>query len=100
MIESIEHGGRLLAIVVSHRYEKPGVTFFTPGEFSQQLAFIQHAAGHFIEAHVHNRVGETCPECGDVVRAVEYSHYTVAYCASCQTDGKVLADNTTSKFLK
>jgi formamidopyrimidine-DNA glycosylase len=51
-------------------------------------------------AHVHNRVGETCPECGDVVRAVEYNRYTVAYCASCQTGGKVLADNTTSKFLK
>jgi formamidopyrimidine-DNA glycosylase len=51
-------------------------------------------------AHVHNRVGETCLECGDIVRAVEYSSYTVAYCASCQTGGKVLADNTTSKFLK
>ena len=51
-------------------------------------------------AHVHDRIGEACPECGDVVRAVEYSHYTVAYCASCQTGGKVLADNTTSKFLK
>jgi formamidopyrimidine-DNA glycosylase len=51
-------------------------------------------------AHVHHRVGETCLECGDVVRAVEYSHYTVAYCASCQTGGKILADNTTSKFLK
>ena len=51
-------------------------------------------------AHVHNRVGEACPECGDVVRAVEYSRYTVAYCASCQTGGKVLADNTTSKFLE
>ena len=51
-------------------------------------------------AHVHNRIGEACPECGDVVRAVEYSRYTVAYCASCQTGGKVLADNTTSKFLK
>lgn len=51
-------------------------------------------------SHVHNRVGQECPECGDVVRAVEYSSYTVAYCASCQTGGKVLADNTTSKFLK
>jgi formamidopyrimidine-DNA glycosylase len=51
-------------------------------------------------AHVHNRIGEACLECGDTVRAVEYSHYTVAYCATCQTGGKVLADNTTSKFLK
>lgn len=51
-------------------------------------------------SHVHHRIGEACPECGDVVRAVEYSRYTVAYCATCQTNGKVLADNTTSKFLK
>jgi formamidopyrimidine-DNA glycosylase len=49
---------------------------------------------------VHNRVGEACPVCGDTVRAVEYSGYTVAYCPTCQTGGKVLADNTTSKFLK
>ncbi len=51
-------------------------------------------------AHVHNRVGEACPECGDAVRSVEYTRYTVAYCAACQTNGKILADNTTSKFLK
>ena len=37
---------------------------------------------------------------GDTVRAVEYRAYTVAYCPTCQTGGKVLADNTTSKFLK
>ena len=49
---------------------------------------------------VHGRTGEPCPVCGDIVRAVEYSGYTVNYCATCQTGGKVLADNTTSKFLK
>ncbi len=49
---------------------------------------------------VHSRAGETCPVCGDEVRAVEYRRYTVNYCATCQTDGKILADNTTSKFLK
>jgi formamidopyrimidine-DNA glycosylase len=49
---------------------------------------------------VHHREGEPCPVCGDEVRAVEYSGYTVNYCATCQTGGKVLADNTTSKFLK
>lgn len=50
--------------------------------------------------NVHHRAGEECPVCGDTVRAVEYTKYTVNYCATCQTDGKVLADNTTSKFLK
>jgi formamidopyrimidine-DNA glycosylase len=49
---------------------------------------------------VHKRTGEACPVCGDTIRAVEYSGYTVHYCATCQTNGKVLADNTTSKFLK
>jgi formamidopyrimidine-DNA glycosylase len=49
---------------------------------------------------VHHREGEPCPVCGDEVRAVEYSGYTVNYCATCQTGGKILADNTTSKFLK
>lgn len=49
---------------------------------------------------VHGRTGEPCPVCGDTVRAVTYSGYTVNYCPTCQTDGKVLADNTTSKFLK
>jgi formamidopyrimidine-DNA glycosylase len=50
--------------------------------------------------NVHHRTGEPCPVCGDTVRAVEYRSYTVNYCATCQTGGKVLADNTTSKFLK
>jgi formamidopyrimidine-DNA glycosylase len=50
--------------------------------------------------NVHHRVGEPCPVCGDTIRSVSYSGYTVAYCPTCQTGGKVLADNTTSKFLK
>jgi formamidopyrimidine-DNA glycosylase len=49
---------------------------------------------------IHHGTGEPCPRCGDVLRAVEYRAYRVVYCPTCQTDGKVLADNTTSKFLK
>ncbi len=49
---------------------------------------------------VHHRTGEPCPVCGDAVREVAYNRYTVHYCPTCQTDGRVLADNTTSKFLK
>ncbi len=51
-------------------------------------------------AAVHHRTGDPCDVCGDPVRAVEYGSYTVNYCPTCQTGGKVLADNTTSKFLK
>jgi formamidopyrimidine-DNA glycosylase len=49
---------------------------------------------------VHGRTGAACPFCGDQVREVAYRDYTVHYCATCQTGGKVLADNTTSKFLR
>ncbi|MCY3850635.1 MAG: hypothetical protein OXF75_07545 [Acidimicrobiaceae bacterium] len=49
---------------------------------------------------VHHRVGSECTSCDDLVRSVEYRRYTVAYCPTCQTGGKILADNTTSKFLK
>jgi len=49
---------------------------------------------------VHGRVGLPCPVCDDTIRSVSYSGYTVAYCPTCQTAGKVLADNTTSRFLK
>jgi formamidopyrimidine-DNA glycosylase len=49
---------------------------------------------------VHHRTGEPCPVCGDTVREVSYAKYSVNYCPTCQTGGKVLADNTTSKFLK
>jgi len=49
---------------------------------------------------VHNRSGEPCLDCDDTIRTVEYRRYTVFYCPTAQTDGKLLADNTTSKFLK
>jgi formamidopyrimidine-DNA glycosylase len=49
---------------------------------------------------VHHREGDACPVCGDAIRAVEYRSYTVNYCPTCQTGGRILADNTTSRFLK
>lgn len=48
--------GTLLALIVRHNYDKPGISFFTPDDFSQQLAFMHHPAGHVILPHVHNEV--------------------------------------------
>ncbi len=56
MIEEIKSDGTLLAVIVSHRYDKPGICFFTPNELSQQLAYMRHPAGKRIDAHVHNPV--------------------------------------------
>lgn len=56
MVEEIRSEGVLLAIIVSHDYNKPGISFFTPNDLSQQLAYMRHPAGKRIDSHVHNPV--------------------------------------------
>ncbi|CAG0939884.1 hypothetical protein GPROT2_00782 [Gammaproteobacteria bacterium] len=56
MVEHIEFGGRTFAIILSGRFREPGVHFFTPGSFSQQVAYMRHAAGKTIDPHIHNPV--------------------------------------------
>ncbi len=55
-------------------------------------------------SRVHNRAGESCKgidgSCDDTIASVTYRSYTVFYCPTHQTGGKLLADNTTSRFLK
>lgn len=56
MVEHVRAGERLLAIIVRSSYHEPGVNFFTPDNFSQQLAYISHPQGRLIEPHIHNPV--------------------------------------------
>jgi mannose-6-phosphate isomerase-like protein (cupin superfamily) len=56
LVEEIMTKGQLLAVIVSHRYQEPGISFFTSGDLSQQLAFLRHPAGYVIQSHVHNPV--------------------------------------------
>jgi len=50
---------------------------------------------------VHNRSGEPCPTpCGDTLERVSFESYEMAYCPTCQTGGKVLADRRLSRLLK
>ena len=56
MIRHIEVNNQLIAIIISHNYEKPDVTFFTPDDFSQQLAYMHHPSGKVIQPHVHNHM--------------------------------------------
>ena len=56
MIEEITHNNHLLALIISHKFNDPGVHFFTEDNLSQQLAYMRHPAGKVIEPHVHNPV--------------------------------------------
>lgn len=55
-LQEIRDEEQLYAIVVYGNYQKDGISFFTPEEFSQQLAFMKHPAGKVIDPHVHNTV--------------------------------------------
>jgi len=56
MVERIEHDGKLLALIVRAGFMREGIEFFTPGDFSQQLAYMNRPAGYRIQSHVHNEV--------------------------------------------
>jgi mannose-6-phosphate isomerase-like protein (cupin superfamily) len=55
-IISVIHGGKTLGIILRREFEKPGIHFLTPDEFSQQLAYMKHPAGKIISPHIHNEV--------------------------------------------
>ncbi|GHV82653.1 hypothetical protein AGMMS49991_12110 [Spirochaetia bacterium] len=56
MIENIVHNDETLAIIINHSYSDQGISFFTPDDFSQQLAYMNHPEGKIIQPHVHNIV--------------------------------------------
>jgi hypothetical protein len=56
MIEEIRDNGELLAIIIRNEFDKPGISFVTPNDLSQQLAYMHHPQGKIIEPHVHNPV--------------------------------------------
>ena len=52
-IENIIFKNIQYAIIIRNNYTEDGIHFFTPDEFSQQLAFMKHPVGKKIIPHVH-----------------------------------------------
>jgi hypothetical protein len=63
MIEKIVCKDVLVALIVRTAYTADGIKFFTPDQFSQQLAYMKRPANWRIDPHVHN----------PVMRSVEYT---------------------------
>jgi len=51
-----DENGELIALIIGSRFEKDGIEFFTPDDFSQQVAYMHHQKGTVILPHVHNRI--------------------------------------------
>ena len=47
----------------------------------------------------HGKHGEPCPVCGSPIQRIKYADRETNYCATCQTDGKILADRGMSRLL-
>jgi mannose-6-phosphate isomerase-like protein (cupin superfamily) len=55
-VEQIFDEYRMIAIIIYAEHDADGITFFTPHNFSQQLAAMKRPKGHQIKAHVHRPV--------------------------------------------
>jgi hypothetical protein len=56
MIETIKLGDKILSVIIRAEYKKEGIEFFTPGDFSQQLGYMNRAKGYAIPPHRHNLI--------------------------------------------
>jgi mannose-6-phosphate isomerase-like protein (cupin superfamily) len=55
-IEFVIYGLEAIALIIRAEFDEPGIHFFTPSNFSQQVAAMTHPKGHKISAHTHNLV--------------------------------------------
>lgn len=53
MIEKVEKNKKIYAIIIRSNYSNEGIEFFTPNEFSQQLAYMKRPKGYNISPHLH-----------------------------------------------
>ena len=82
-----DSAGKLLAIILPAEYSAEGIQFFTPNEFSQQLAYMNRPQGYNIDPHIHT----------PVTRSVEYTQEVLFI-----RKGKVRVDffNDQKKYLE
>jgi len=62
--------------------------------------FPEHVTAFREGMAVHGRFGKPCPACGDPVQRIVYAENEANYCATCQTEGRLLADRALSRLLK
>lgn len=56
MIDTIEHDGQTVAILVRNSYDVDGIKFMSPTDFALQLGQMRRPAGYQVVPHIHNPV--------------------------------------------
>jgi formamidopyrimidine-DNA glycosylase len=64
------------------------------GEFPEKVTAFREGMA------VHGRYGKPCPRCGAPVQRIVYARNESNYCATCQTEGRLLSDRALSRLLR
>ncbi len=112
--DEILHAARLSPVKQTHRLADAEIrrlhaaTQATLGRWIEVLR--EQFRGHFPGAGeitafrdgfaVHGRYRQPCPDCGRPVQRISYAENETNYCATCQTEGRLLADRSLSRLLK
>lgn len=97
MIENIIHNNKILAIIIRSSYSRDGIEFFTPNDFSQQLAYMKRPENYCIQAHKHNSVPRNVTHTQEVlfiksgeIRVDFYDHNQIYLQSRILTTGDVI----------
>jgi hypothetical protein len=71
LVEKIQADEKPIAIIVRSDFNQPGVNFFSPFEFSQQLGILVHPPGNEVKAHVHNVIARDVRVTQEVLHIIE-----------------------------
>ena len=67
MIKKIFHKKKLYALIIPKKFTSPGINFFTPGDYSQQIGYINYKKGHKIIPHIHKKVSRIIYQTNEVL---------------------------------
>lgn len=84
MIEKIKNKEEILAIIITNDFDKEGIEFVTPNDYSQQMAYMHHKKGKIIQAHFHNKVVRTVHYTQEVIVIKEGKLRVDFYDSECQ----------------
>jgi hypothetical protein len=55
-IETVDADGIQIALIIRRNFRRDGIEFFTPDDYSQQLAYMNRPKDYVIPPHLHNEV--------------------------------------------
>jgi formamidopyrimidine-DNA glycosylase len=102
-LSPLKHSTKLTDDEIDRLYH---ATLETLTEWKERLldevgdAFPDKVTAFHKEMAVHGKFGEPCPVCDSPIQRIRYAQNECNYCATCQTDGKVLADRGLPRLLK